>query len=294
MQDFSVLLPVYGGDSLAFFRRAVESNTVEQTARPSQLVVVRDGEVPADIEAYLDRLPAELGREGIRVTVERLPRPSGLAAALNAGLQSCDHEFVARADADDIALPERYAVEIPVLEADADLVGSSIQEFTEHDGTLERGQVRTLPAGGAALDRYARMQSPLHHPSVAFRRSVVLEAGGYPERAGRFEDYLLWARLMMRGARLRNVPDVLVLYRVDAGAYSRRGGMAMFRGEIGLQRRFLSMGFVTPVQFARNVAVRALYRLVPTGLRQVAYRFLVALRGEKARKGAGQDGHGGQ
>lgn len=297
MQDFSVLLPVYGGDSLTFFRRAVESNTVEQTVRPAQLVVARDGEVPSDIEEYLDRLPSELGREGIRATVVRLPRPSGLAAALNAGLKACDHEFVARADADDIALPSRYAVEIPALEAGADLVGSAIQEFTESGGTLERGQVRTLPAGGEALDRYARMQSPLHHPSVAFRRSVVLAAGGYPERAGRFEDYLLWARLIMRGATLHNVPDVLVLYRVDAGAYSRRGGMAMFRGEIGLQRQFLRMGFVTPVQFARNVAVRALYRLVPTGLRQVAYRAAVALRGENARKGAGhggRDGQGGQ
>ncbi|KAB8295593.1 glycosyltransferase [Bifidobacterium avesanii] len=285
MQEFSVLLPVYGGDSLAFFREAVRSNTVGQARRPSQLVVARDGRVPDEVEEYLVRLPGLLEPEGVAVTVVRLEECRGLAAALNEGLKACAHEFVARADADDIALPERYAVEIPVLEAGADLVGSSIQEFTQESADrgdkIERGQVRTLPAGGPELERYARMQSPLHHPSVAFRRSAVLDAGGYPERAGRFEDYLLWARLMMRGAKLRNVPDVLVLYRVDAGAYTRRGGWEMFRGELGLQRAFLKMGFVNVPQFARNVLVRAAYRLVPTGLRQRGYRAVVALRGRK-------------
>lgn len=279
MQDFSVLLPVYGGDFPMFFRRAVESNTIEQTRRPAQLVVVRDGEVPAPIENLLTRLPDMLGAVGIRVDVVRLPQSGGLAAALNAGLKVCAHDLVARADADDIALSNRYAVEIPVLEAGADVVGSSIQEFAEREGKVERGQVRTLPAGGPELKRYARMQSPLHHPSVAFRRSVVMDAGGYPEHAGRFEDYLLWARLILRGADLRNVQDVLVLYRVDAGAYARRGGWSMFLGELGLQRAFLGMGFVTVPQFIRNVAVRAVYRLVPTGPRRWAYRAVVALRG---------------
>lgn len=279
MQDFSVLLPVYGGDSPVFFRRAVESNTIDQTRRPAQLVVVRDGEVPPEIENQLVRLPDMLGAAGIRVDVVRLEKSGGLAAALNAGLKVCAHELVARADADDVALPTRYAVEIPALEAGADVVGSSIQEFSERGGKTVRGQIRTLPAGGAELDRYARMQSPLHHPSVAFRRSVVMDAGGYPEHAGRFEDYLLWARLILRGAKLRNVPDVLVLYRVDSGAYARRGGWSMFVGELGLQRSFLRMGFVTVPQFARNVVVRAAYRLVPTGLRRFAYRVVVALRG---------------
>lgn len=50
------------------------------------------------------------------------------------------------------------------------------------------------------------MRSPLHHPSVIFRKSVVSAAGGYPENIGRFEDYLLWERLILNGAVLHNVP----------------------------------------------------------------------------------------
>jgi hypothetical protein len=106
----------------------------------------------------------------------------------------------------------------------------------------------------------------------------VQRVGGYPEHSGRFEDYLLWERLILAGARLHNVAEPLVLYRVDAGAYQRRGGWAMFRDELALQRRFRADGFTSAAQFVRNVAIRALYRLMPTGLRKLGYRALIALR----------------
>ena len=63
-----------------------------------------------------------------------------------------------------------------------DVMGSAIREFTE---TSASPQIRMLPAEGADLEKYARVQSPVHHPSVVFRKSAVLAAGGYPEDAGR-------------------------------------------------------------------------------------------------------------
>ena len=287
-RGFCVLMSVYRGDALAHLERAVRSATVEQSVPPNQLVIVRDGPVAADVQTFLDGLEgamagwfaAQSRDTGSAPTVSVVPleRNQGLAHALNVGLAHCEYELVARADADDISLPSRFATMLPLFDdaGEIGVAGSAIQEFSGDESS--RGQVRVLPAGGRELAKYARMQSPLHHPSVVLRKSVVLAAGGYPEHAGRFEDYLLWERLMLRGVTFANVSEVLVLYRVDAGAYERRGGREMFREELRLQRWFLRDGFVSVPQFVRNVAVRACYRLIPTGARRNMYRTLVKLR----------------
>lgn len=160
---------------------------------------------------------------------------------------------------------------------------------------LHPRQIRRLPSGGVELQRFARIQSPLNHPSVVFRKQAVLAVGGYPEQAGRFEDYLLWERMMLNGAGLHNVADPLVLYRVDLGAYERRGGWSMFRDELRLQRVFRCDGFTSWPQWFRNVLVRAVYRLMPERLRRFGYRALTrwrsgagisvfGLRGARGRK----------
>jgi hypothetical protein len=93
------------------------------------------------------------------------------------------------------------------------------------------------------------------------------------------EDYLLFTRMVEAGARPANLPDPLVYYRVGAGAYARRGGTQLLRSELALQRRFRDLGITTRGQYLRNVAVRGGYRLVPEGVRKVAYRRLLANRG---------------
>jgi hypothetical protein len=75
-----------------------------------------------------------------------------------------------------------------------------------------------------------------------------------------------------------NLPDPLVYYRVGEGAYARRGGRALFRSELELQRRFRELGITSRWEYTRNVAVRGGYRLVPQGVRKVAYRRLLANR----------------
>lgn len=288
LNHFSLLMSVYGGDSLTNLRRSIESNTVEQTLPPDQLVIVRDGPVPTHIQNYLDSLRGTMQsafaqqRPDIsppEICIVPLQQNCGLAHALNTGLAHCTYEIVARADSDDISLPTRFSIMIPLFNPDncvsPDIVGSAIQEF-EGDKS-KSGQIRVLPQQGPKLLRYARRRSPLHHPSVVFRKSVVSAAGGYPENIGRFEDYLLWERLILNGAFLYNVPTPLVLYRVDSGAYQRRGGWTMFCEELQLQRRFLHDGFTTTGQFLGNILVRAIYRLIPVTLRKFAYRLATML-----------------
>ncbi|GAB7192247.1 hypothetical protein NUM3379_29560 [Kineococcus sp. NUM-3379] len=274
LPPFSVLLPVWAGDDPAWLRRALVSVTAEQELRPDEVVVVRDGPVPAALQRVLAALPADAG--GVPVRLVPLERNVGLARALEEGLAACAHDVVARMDADDVSLPHRFAVQLPFVAAGADLVGAGLLEIgaTEDDVVARR----TPPVGAARIAAYARFHDPFNHPTVVYRRSAVAAAGGYRDLP-LMEDYWLFARMIGAGAAVANVAEPLVLYRVGtpgAGSYARRGGLRLLRSELTLQRHLRAEGFTSRAQRARNVAVRGGYRFVPEGLRRAAYRRLIA------------------
>ncbi len=266
----SVLLPVWAGDDADHLTAAFRSVTADQTRAPDQVVIVRDGPVGAALQARIDELAAAAA---VQVDVVALERNGGLGPALDAGLAACRHEFVARMDADDISLPHRFATQLPVMASGIDLLGSGLLEFgADLDDVVG---TRTPPVTAADIAARSRFASPFNHPTVVYRRELVQAVGGYGAFA-LMEDYLLWAKLIMVGARVANVAEPLVAYRVGAGAYARRGGWAQLRAELALQWRFRALGFTTPAQFLRNVAVRGGYRLVPETLRRTAYRRVIA------------------
>ena len=199
----------------------------------------------------------------------------GLANALNIGLAHCSHEIVARVDADDISLPQRFAIQIPLIEGGLGLLGSAIQEFS--DDEAEAGLVRSMPTSEEEIRRVISYRSPFAHPSVVYRKSAVEAVGGY-EHLQLMEDYLLFARMVAAGVPCGNSPEVLVRYRVGSGAYKRRGGRHMLRSEMRLQKIFRNEGIVSNAQFARNLAIRGGYRLIPTDLRQLLYRGVGKMR----------------
>lgn len=274
-EEFSLLMSVWGGDDPAFLESAFRSVVHDQTRRPDDVVLVQDGPVPQPLHDMITRL---LGSSPVPTTLLALDANVGLGIALDQGMAACAHDIVARMDADDIALPHRFAVQVPLVEAGVDLVGSSLLEFSsDPDDIVGR---RTPPIDPDAIVRYARFHQPFNHPTVVYRRRAVEAAGGYRHLA-LMEDYLLFAKMIGQGARVANVAEPLVLYRVGAGAYARRGGVAMLKSEWQLQRRLFDLGFTGRLQFGRNVVVRGGYRLVPEAIRKTAYRFLVARKGER-------------
>lgn len=266
---FSVLLPVYRGDRADFLRRSLASVTVEQTLRPDEVLIVRDGPVPDELEDVLARARRGELSGAVPVRVLELADNAGLALALEAGLAEAAHDVVARQDADDISVPERFATQLPLIAAGYDLVGSAIQEFD--DEADAGGVIRRQPSDPAEIRRVLALRDPFNHPSVVYRAAAVRAAGGY-QPLDLMEDYWLFARMIHDGVRATNVPQVLVRYRVGAGAYARRGGLRLLRSELEIQSRMRRTGITTAPQYARNLAVRAGYRLVPTAARQAAYR----------------------
>ncbi|HEY5361357.1 MAG TPA: glycosyltransferase [Streptosporangiaceae bacterium] len=267
-EPFALLLSVYDGDRPDFVRRAFRSAVDDQLVRPDQVVIVRDGPVREELATCLDDLRAT---SPVPVTFIPLERNGGLGPALDRGLAASWFDVIARMDADDVAMPHRFAVELPLMQ-DADIVGAGLLEFIKDtDDIVGR---RVPPTDPDQIRRYARMHDPFNHPTVVYRRSAVLAAGGYGDLP-LMEDYALFARMLDHGARAVNVAEPLVFYRVGADAFKRRGGTKLLSSELRLQREFRRQGFTTPAQYVRNVLVRGGYRLIPWWCRRAMYRPIV-------------------
>ena len=271
-QPFALLMSTWAGDRPDFLREAFLSTVHHQTRRPAQVVLVQDGPVPRELAEAIERLARE---SPVEVTHVEMTANVGLGPALDAGLRASNYEIVARMDADDLSVPERFERQLPLIEAGADIVGSGLHEFG-HSVEDVVGR-RTPPTDPGTIRRVIRFRDPFNHPTVVYRRTAVQAAGGYSDLA-LMEDYLLFTRMVAGGARPANLAEPLVHYRVGAGAYARRGGLPLLRSELALQRHLRRLGLTTRGQYVRNVLVRGGYRLVPERVRKVAYRRLLANR----------------
>ncbi|MGD9602210.1 MAG: glycosyltransferase [Gammaproteobacteria bacterium] len=149
----------------------------------------------------------------------------GLVAALNHGLAEAGTDIVVRMDADDRMHPTRLLRQLAHLDGDPTLSVSASRVRAFPDDAVQAGlreyvrwQNDCLTPDQLAEEIY--VESPLAHPSVAFRRDAVLSAGGY--REGPFpEDYELWLRLHHLGHRMAKLPEVLLDWRESPHRTSR-------------------------------------------------------------------------
>lgn len=212
----SVLLPVRnGGARLA----AALDSLARQTFTQAELVVVNDGSTD-DTAGVLARHPF-----AARQTVITLPRPAGLVAALQAGLERARGALIARMDADDDCHPERLQRQVAALTANDDLDVVASRVAFGGDPVASAGYARyvawtntVLTHDDISLSRFR--ESPLAHPSVMFRRAVLDRHGGY--REGAFpEDYELWLRWLEAGVRFAKLPETLLTWNDPPGRLSR-------------------------------------------------------------------------
>ena len=135
MIPFSVLMSVYIKEQACLLDKALHSVLVEQTVKPSELVLVEDGELTEDLYTVIQKYQKEFS-----ITVIKLPQNGGLGNALNIGLQKCNNEWIARMDSDDISLPRRFEKQLYYIEnhPDVDVLGCSLLEFDNDEREKQR------------------------------------------------------------------------------------------------------------------------------------------------------------
>jgi glycosyltransferase involved in cell wall biosynthesis len=266
---FSVLMSVYSRENPLWLAESLDS-VMNQTLPPSEIVLVKDGPLTPALDSVLD----EYAQKFPVLRFVSLDKNMGLGRALNEGLRYCTHEIIARMDTDDIAKPDRFARQLEVLQnnPDIDVVGSWVDEFTGSSDNIIA--TRRLPECHDSIRMYAKRRNPINHPSVIFRKNMVVKAGGYIHFP-LFEDYYLWVRMLMAGSMFLNITDSLILMRVSPEMYKRRGGWKYVRDEWRLQRKFQEIGFISGRETALNVAIRTTVRLFPNSLRSFVYKNLL-------------------
>ncbi|MGD0913338.1 MAG: glycosyltransferase [Terracidiphilus sp.] len=198
----SVILPVYNG--MPYLPDAVES-VLRQTFADFTFIIVNDGSTDGT-EEYLRSL------NDPRIVLINQSN-EGLGASLNTGLKRCQTEYVARMDADDISIPDRFVSQLRYLEAHPEIVmvGTQIEFLI---GNVAQ-KALAAPCGHDGIRaRLLKGRAGLCHPSLMFRTAAAVACGGYPTGIiGEDIDFCL--RMCERG-RAANLNRVLFQYRLHA------------------------------------------------------------------------------
>ncbi|MGV3741390.1 MAG: glycosyltransferase [Burkholderiaceae bacterium] len=259
----TVLMAVYKGDDHRLFKRAVES-IYQNTLTPDHTVLVVDGPVHDEINEVVQMAELNFG-----VQVVRIASNQGLANALNEGLKHVHTEWVARADADDVNMPDRFSRQHRMIAESetVDLLGGAIEEFDEEGRALGLRRVPTTPQG---IRSWIGRRNPFNHMTVVVRADIVKAVGGYPD-LDRKEDYGLWAKIIASGGRCMNSDAILVRATAGKKMIARRGGVRYVKSEFLLQKEFVRLGISSLPRAVINGVARALVFLLPTGLRTLFY-----------------------
>ncbi|MBW2451907.1 MAG: glycosyltransferase [Deltaproteobacteria bacterium] len=214
----SILLPVRNEEvMLPAALRSLQRQTLEQW----ELVVINDGSTDGTAEIIENAAARDS-----RIRPLHLPA-MGLVRALNTGLPLCRSELVARMDGDDICHPRRLQLQVEYMTAypATSLVACRVRHIPRssiRDGFLAYEDWQNSLLDHASILRDFFVESPFAHPSVMFRNQAVQSVGGYRDM-GWAEDYDLWLRLMLNGARFARLPQTLLFWRDHPHRLSRTG-----------------------------------------------------------------------
>lgn len=253
---FSVSMSVYKNDHPEHFREAVES-IINQTVKPDEIVLVVDGPVSDEIEAVIQVFDNNVSY----FKTIRLSQNRGHAIARQTGIENTRNELIAIMDSDDRSIETRFEKQLNILLKDSSIsvVGGQIEEFDDELDTIV-GQ-RIVPLEDASIKKYMKSRCPMNQVTVMFRKSDVLEVGGYIDWHHN-EDYYLWIRMAIAKKKFMNLEDVLVKVRVNKNVYARRGGWHYFNSERKIQQLMFSENLINRYRLISNISIRFLVQLV--------------------------------
>jgi GT2 family glycosyltransferase len=201
----SVVMPVYNSEK--YLQEAVES-ILGQTLADFELIAIDDGSTDQSaviLESYQQK--------DKRVILQRQSENQGIVAALNYGLVLARGKYIARMDADDISLPDRFEKQVAFLEIhpDVDVVGTAVHLIDKRGRKLGR---LSFPLEDLAIHWKSLFSACFIHPTVMLRRSVLV-AHNIQYRTAREqpEDYDFFAQLL-EFAHGANFAESLFMYRV--------------------------------------------------------------------------------
>ena len=238
----SVVISVYNGER--FIAEAIES-ILQQTFCDFELIIIDDGSTDRTVE-----LLRQFQASDKRIVIIS-PGKVGFVSALNIGVEHAQGKYIARMDADDIALRDRLAKQVDFLERtpEVGICGSAVFFL---DGNRER--LATFPVYHRQIHSNLLFYCCLAHPSVMLRRDVFLVVR-YRSEFGGACDFDLWASAAWAGIRLHNLREPLIKFRMHHQSMTQSTPLRAFCQEIR-QWQLAKLGIVpTSAEFEVHTAL---------------------------------------
>ena len=260
--NFSVLSSIYYKEEPSHFNACMESIWDNQTLKPTEIVLIEDGPLTLELDKIIAEWKDKLGDV---LCIKKLEKNLGTGKAKSFGLQECSYDIVCIVDTDDIYVSDRFERQINFLKENIDIsiVGGQIIEFVED--IQSPVSMREVPLSHDELKSYAKRQSPLNNMTIAYRKSDICKAGGYLHHPW-MEDYNLFLRVIAKGYKIQNLPEVLVYARIDNGMHARRKGLEYIKSEKQLLNLKKQLKLQNPIHANMLFLIRSALRLLPSSL----------------------------
>lgn len=234
MAKLAVIQSIYKNDKPEYLTKSLIS-ILHQSYQDYTYYIGIDGPITSDLRKALDAISDN------RIVIVENKENKGLSSSLNNLLEKCkarEYEFIARMDADDISVLDRFEKQIAYLQAhpNVDMVGGAINEIDENGNN--RGKITRYPCDPDACRKFFAKRNPVAHPTVMFRRTFFEKVGWkYPTDFVRNEDTRLWHEGYKHGCVIANLPDVLLNFRITDNMFKhRRNGHEFAKSQLKLRK----------------------------------------------------------
>ena len=232
----AVIMSLYKSDVLDYVKLATES-ILNQSYSDFDFYIQYDGYVQKDVDDYLSGIKDE------RIHINRREENKGLAYSLNELLgivMPQNYEYIARMDADDISLPERFEKQITYMDAHpgTECLGTWAIEINSDGSEYYRKQ---MPETHEGCWKQFMIRDCMIHPTVMFRRSYIEKAGVYSLDTYFGEDTMMWCQGFYNGCKFANLPEYLFKFRLNDDFFNRRRGWKHAKAILKLRWRVNKM-----------------------------------------------------
>ena len=252
----SVIMPVYNGER--YLAQAIES-VLTQSYRHLELLILDNGSSDGTAAVI-----AEYARRDQRVRPLWEPAPLGYGGELasNVAAYHAKGAFIAKLDADDLAMPDRLAKQVSYLTAHPDLflVGSQLTLIDESGRVTG---TRTYPITHEEIYREFYLRFPIANPAVMYRNALKEDL--YQIRFAHFNDYYSLFRLIQAGYKMHNLPEPLTAYRIHTTNTVFTNLRAKWHSNMAIKQSFVrEFGYSVPwVHRAKVAAITTAINLFP-------------------------------